>query len=76
MFDRSSRPDGPLAVQITLADGRELNGTFIVPPGRTLPEVLNGPMGFIEFEPAGAPRTFIAKSCLQAVTQLVPSDLR
>jgi hypothetical protein len=74
MFDRSSRADGPLVVQITLADGRELNGNLVAPPGRTLSEVLNGPMPFIEFESAGAPRTFIAKSRLEAVTQLAPAQ--
>src|SRR5436309_3310270 len=34
----------------------------VAPPGRTLSEVLNAASTFIEFEPAGAPRIFIAKS--------------
>lgn len=70
MFDRSNRSDGPLNVQITLSSGRELIGKFVVPSGRTLSEVLNGPSIFIEFEPVGDPRIFIAKSALQTVKPL------
>jgi hypothetical protein len=69
MFDRSTR-DGPLYVAITLTDGREHKGKFIVPPGRPLSEALNGATSFVEFEPFGESRIFIAKSTLGSVAQI------
>ena len=68
MFDRSR--DGPLYVAITLTDGQELKGKLIAPPGRPLSEVLNGATSFVEFEPFGEPRIFIAKSTLGSVAQI------
>ena len=47
MFDRSNRAEGPLNVHITLTDGRVLTGKFVVPPGRSLSEVLNSSSAFI-----------------------------
>ena len=72
MFERGNRSQGPPrpSVKITLSDGRELNGSVVVPSGRTLSEVLNTVSSFIEFEPAGAPRTFIAKSDVRSVFPL------
>lgn len=70
MFDRSNRTEGPVSVEITFTNGRQLCGAFVLPPGRTLPEALNGPSTFIEFEPIGEQRTFIAKGALQCVTPL------
>jgi hypothetical protein len=70
MFDRSNRAEGPVSVEIALTSGRQLSGKFVLPPGRTLSEALNGPSTFIEFEPEGDQRTFIAKSALQCVTPL------
>jgi hypothetical protein len=67
MFDRSNRTEGPVSVEITLTSGRQLRGKFVLPSGRTLPEALNGPSTFIEFEPEGDQRTFITKSALQSV---------
>jgi hypothetical protein len=69
MFNRGSREraEGPVSVEITLEDGHELQGTLVVPPGRSLTEVLNGTSTFIEFEPIRGERMFIAKSALQAV---------
>jgi hypothetical protein len=70
MFDRSNRSEGPVSVEITFTNGRQLSGAFVLPPGRTLPEALNGPSTFIEFEPMGKQRTFVAKCALQCVTPL------
>jgi hypothetical protein len=70
MFDRSNRSEGPVSVEITFTNGRQLTGAFVLPPGRTLPEALNGPSTFIEFEPIGQQRTFVAKCALQCVTPL------
>src|SRR5437867_456671 len=42
------------AVDITLQDGRELQGKLVVPMGRSLTTALNGGSAFVEFElPAG-----------------------
>ena len=70
MFNRGNPAAGPLSVEISLADGRKLKGKFVVPQGRTLPEILNAASPFIEFEAIGAQRTFVAKSILQTVTPL------
>lgn len=68
MFNRgNSGASGPLSVEITLQDGRELHGKLIMPPGRTLTEMLNGGSAFVEFEPTAGERMFIARSALQSV---------
>jgi len=63
-------------VAITLTNGRQLRGKFVLPPGRSLPEALNSPSTFLEFEPDGEQRTFVAKSALQCVTpvKVAPSQ--
>ena len=68
MFEKTNRSAGALHVEITLADGRKLKGKFVAQQDRTLPEVLNSPAPFVEFELADAQRTFVAKSTLQTVT--------
>jgi len=68
VFDRgNSGAAGPLCVEITLQDGRELHGKLIVPVGRTLAETLNGGSAFVEFEPVAGERMFIARAALQSV---------
>ena len=69
MFDRGKgdRAEGPVAVEISLQDGQKLQGKLVVPPGRTLTEVLNGASAFVEFQPVDGERMFIAKSALQCV---------
>jgi hypothetical protein len=73
MFERGkdSRA-GPVDVEIGLGDGRTLSGKLIVPPGRTLPELLNSAAPFVEFESIDGGRMFLAKTALQSVT---PSDI-
>src|SRR3984893_9727573 len=68
MFERNK--DGPLYVAIALTDGQELKGKLIAPPGRPLSEVLNGATTFVEFEPFGEPKIFIAKSTLGSVGEI------
>jgi hypothetical protein len=69
MFDRgrSDGAGGPVYAEVTLADGRQLKGRFNVPPGRSLTDVLNSASSFMEFEPFGGERIFLAKSALQAI---------
>jgi len=75
MFERGSvNSAGPVEVEIALQDGQKLNGKVVLPPGRSLPEVLNGPSAFIEFQPADGARMFIAKAALHSLTPTnVPS---
>jgi hypothetical protein len=69
MFERGKGGrEGPVEVEVDLADGQKLTGKVILPPGRSLPEVLNGAATFIEFQPVDGARTFIAKSALHSVT--------
>lgn len=70
MFDRGNRTEGPMSVQITLVSGRQFSGKFLLPAGRTLPEALNSPSTFMEFEPTGSQRIFISKSALESVAPL------
>ena len=73
MFERDKGDrQGPVEVELALQDGQKLNGKLIVPPGRSLPEVLNSASTFVEFHSAGGGRTFIAKSALRGVT---PADI-
>jgi hypothetical protein len=65
MFERSSGgAEGPLSVEITFAHGQTVQGKLLVPQGRKLTDVLNGPAGF---EPFGGERRFIAKAALHCV---------
>lgn len=54
-------------VEVTLDDGRTLRGKFLVPQGRSVAEVLNSGVQFLEFEPYGGERTLLAKTSLKAV---------
>lgn len=67
MFDRNRNAEGPVSVEITLRDGRTVRGKLVLPPGRTLTEVLNGAAVFVDFEPYGGDRTFLAKASLEAI---------
>lgn len=69
MFERGKGDRaGPVEVEIALEDGQRLNGKLVLPPGRSLPEVLNGSSAFIEFQPTGGAHMFIAKSALHCIT--------
>ena len=46
-------------------DGRTLSGKLIVPPGRTLPELLNSATTFVQFEAIDSGRMYLAKARLQ-----------
>lgn len=54
-------------VEITTSNGDTLTGRMLVAMGRNIFDVLNGAGGFIEFEPMGGERTYIAKSSIHNV---------
>jgi hypothetical protein len=71
MFERN-RIDNPpepgaVPVELTLADGTVAKGKLLVPAGKALADLLNGAGGFVEFEPYGGERRFVAKSQLASV---------
>jgi hypothetical protein len=54
-------------VEIGLVSGEQTKGKLMVPVGRSPLEVLNGLGAFIEFEPYGGERQFLAKTQIAAM---------
>ncbi len=72
MFDRTRQQteQGGISVEITGEDGRPVGGRLVIPAGRPIFDVLNGPSLFLEFEPFEGERQFIAKASIKAVKLL------
>ena len=74
MFERTRVDNVPepsaVPVEVVLADGTLIKGKLLVSAGKTLADALNGTAAFIEFEPYGGERSFLAKGQLASV-QLV-----
>lgn len=69
MFERN-RVDNigeAVPVEIALADGAIVKGKLLMPTGKTVADALNGTGAFIEFEPYGGERTFLAKAHLASI---------
>src|SRR5581483_10945161 len=58
---------GAVPVELTLTDGTVAKVKLLVPAGKALADLLNGGGGFVEFEPYGGERRFVAKSQLASV---------
>ena len=54
-------------VEVTTIEGEVTKGRLLIALGRNVFEVLNGPASFLEFEPYGGERSFVAKSTLRNV---------
>ena len=71
MFERNRVDNVPepsaVPVELTLVDGEGEKGKLLVPAGKLAAEVLNGAAMFVEFEPYGGERRFIAKAQLASV---------
>jgi DnaJ domain len=71
MFERTRIDNVPEAnavpVEIALADGSAAKGKLFVPISKTAGDVLNGSGGFVEFEPYGGERSFLAKAQVASV---------
>ena len=70
MFERNridTASQSGVAVEIVVDDGTRQTGRLLIPAGRTLIDALNGTGSFIEFEPYGGERGFIAKTALRHV---------
>jgi DnaJ like chaperone protein len=74
MFERG-RNDGAveataMPVEAAFADGTVVRGKLLVPTNKTMTDVLNGPGAFLEFEPYGGERTFVAKAQITSIKML------
>lgn len=74
MFERvkvdNSLELATVTVEMKLADGRELTGKFVLPSSKSVFEVLQNPGGFIDFEPFGGERQYIAKSTISSIRRI------
>jgi len=74
MFERSKIDNVPdltaMPVEAAFANGTIVRGKLLVPATRTMSDVLNGPGAFLEFEPYGEERSYIAKSHLASIKLL------
>jgi len=78
MFERNKIDNAPeqstVPVEIALSDGAMVKGKLLVAAGKTLIDVLNGSGAFIEFEPYGGERQYLAKSRIDSLKPVgVPS---
>ena len=71
MFERNRVDNAPdvsaTPVEVTLVDGALIKGRLPVPAGRSIADVLGGPGAFVELEPYGSERIFLAKAQLVLV---------
>jgi hypothetical protein len=71
MFERNRIDNVPeptaVPVEFGLIDGTVLKGKLLVPVGKVLADLLNSAGGFVEFEPYGGERSFLAKTQLASV---------
>lgn len=54
-------------IEMILSDASDMRGKLFVPSAKSVSEVLNGPGAFLEFEPYGGERTFLAKAAVRSV---------
>lgn len=70
MFERNKVDNSEHAgvpVELTTMDGEMVKGRLMIAMGRNVFELLNGPGAFLEFEPYGGDRTFVAKASIANV---------
>lgn len=75
MFERSKAEivdTSGVSVVLTLTDGTELKGRLAVPAGRSMADILNGTMQFVEFEEYAGARTFLAKHAIGQIRLASP----
>jgi hypothetical protein len=74
MFERSKFDNAPdvtaMPVEVLFADGTEVRGKLLLPQTKTMAEIVNGSGGFLEFEPYGGERSFIAKAQIGSIHML------
>lgn len=80
MFERNkidtTQHKHTVAVELTMSDGTVLKGNLAVPRSKSLPEALNGPQAFVEFELFDGEACYISKQSLHALRELkVPGQV-
>jgi hypothetical protein len=74
MFERSRVDNAPdqtaMPVEATFADGSVVRGKLLVAATRSIGDVLNGGGAFLEFEPYGGERQYIAKAQIASIKML------
>jgi hypothetical protein len=74
MFERSKIENAPdltaMPVEAVFADGTTVRGKLLVPTTKAMSDVLNGPGTFLEFEPYGGERSYIAKAQVTSIKLL------
>ena len=74
MFERTRVDNVPdltaMPVEAVFADGTIVRGKLPVANTRTMGDVLNGPGAFLEFEPYGGERSFVAKAQITSIKLL------
>ena len=67
MFERNKIDNvehAGVPVELAMMDGEVLKGRLLMSMGRNVSDVLNGTSAFLEFEPYGGERSFLAKACI------------
>jgi hypothetical protein len=59
-----------MPVEAVFADGTVTRGKLLLPASKGIADVLNGPGAFLEFEPYGGERTYIAKAQIASIKML------
>jgi hypothetical protein len=75
MFERSKADmvdTSGVSVVLTLTDGTELKGRLAIPAGRSMGDILNGTVQFIEFEEYAGARTFLGKHAIGQIRLVSP----
>jgi hypothetical protein len=75
MFERNkidNSEQGTIVVSITFTDGSTQVGKVLLPIGRSLGDLINNGQLFIEFEPYGEERAFVAKSRIVLIKAVSP----
>jgi hypothetical protein len=74
MFERNKVDNVPdmtaMPVEAAFADGTVVRGKLLLPAGKTMADVLNGAGVFLEFEPYGGERSYIAKAQLASIKMM------
>jgi hypothetical protein len=74
MFERTRVDNVPdltaMPVEAVFADGSVVRGKLLIPASKSIADVLNGGGAFLEFEPYGGERSYIAKAQIASIKML------
>lgn len=73
MFNNADKKEA-LPVQLALSDGRNLQGSILLPASSSLSRVLNGEAEFLDFEAQSGVKSIIAKSAIVELVLATPAE--